>query len=89
MDLETAEGIEQHAVIALVEQAALLELALHLDQQIADRSEQADGDRLIVDVSAAAPICAQRAAQNQQVLLDQEILLFQMFEDGVVARQLE
>ncbi len=50
---------------ARIEQAALLELTLDLDQAVAEAAQQADRNRLVVDERAAAPIRAQDPAQHQ------------------------
>ena len=60
------EGVEQRAVRRRVEQAALLALALDLDQAVAELAQQADARRLIVDKGAAAAVGAQQAAQHDR-----------------------
>ena len=59
-----------------VQQAALLPLALDLDQQAADAPEQGDARRRVVDECAAAPVGADDAA-HQQLTVAVEIVLRQ------------
>ncbi len=63
--LMAAEGVEQLAMGAYVEQPVLLELALDLDQKIADLPHQSDARRGVGDEGAAAPIGAEDAAQHE------------------------
>ena len=55
-------GVEQAAVRRAVEQAALLELALDLDQTVTEFAKHCNADRLVVYESPAAAIGAQAAA---------------------------
>ena len=50
-----------------VEQAALLELALDLDQAVAELAQQADARRLVVDKGAAAAVGAEQPAQHDRL----------------------
>ncbi len=61
------EGVEGHAVVGGIEQAALLELALDLDQAVAELAQQADACRLVVDKGPAAPVAAQQPAQHDRI----------------------
>jgi hypothetical protein len=72
-----AIGVEQGAVAGRIEEAALLELALNLDQGIAEPAQQADRNRLVVDIGSAAPVGAEQAAQHQQIVLGLDLLLVQ------------
>ena len=47
-------GVEQLQVGGCVEQAALIELPLDLDQPAGQVAQQGDADRLVVDEAAAA-----------------------------------
>ncbi len=51
-----------------IQQTALVELALDLDQAVADLPQQADTDRLVVDEGAAAPVGAKAAPEHQRIL---------------------
>ena len=48
-----------------VEQAALIELAVHLDELVAKLAQQAGAYRHVVDEGAAAPVLGHRPAQNE------------------------
>ena len=48
----TAEGIEQRAMRCGVEQAAIVRLAVNLDEKSADLARELQPDRLIVDEGA-------------------------------------
>ena len=62
------EGVEDGQVVGGVEQAMLVELALHLDQTITDSGQETDAGRLIIDESAAAAIGAQGPAQDERAV---------------------
>src|SRR5205807_161862 len=63
-DAVLGEGVEDHAVVGGIEQPALLELALDLDQALAELAQQPDARRLVVDKGAAAPVGADQPAQH-------------------------
>ena len=65
---QAAEGIEQAAVGAGVDQRALVVLAVDLDQRLAQLLHHLHAHRLIVDESAGAAIGELHAAQDQIVL---------------------
>src|SRR5258708_14648794 len=66
----TAIGVERLAMGPGIQQSALLELALHLHQQVAELLQQANACRLVVDEGAAAPIGADRAPHHQPLAVD-------------------
>src|SRR3546814_17264687 len=66
--LQAAVGVQQLAMGLRVEQAALVELALDLDQQVGKLAQQRRRGGLVVHVGAAAAILREHAAQQQQVL---------------------
>ena len=65
---QAAEGVEQAAVGAGVDQRALVVLAVDLDQRLAQLLHHLHAHRLIVDESAGAPVGELHAAQDQVVL---------------------
>ena len=75
--LQPAVGVQQAAVVRLVEQAALLELPLDFHQMVGQPAQQRDRDRLVVDVGAAAPVLRQHPAHHQLVVLDLDVVLVQ------------
>ena len=84
-----AVGVEQGAVAGPVQQAALLELSLDLDQRIAELAQQTDRDRLVVDEGPATAVGAEQAAQHQQVVLGLDLALFQDCPRRVPGSELE
>jgi hypothetical protein len=64
--VELAERIEQGAVAARVEQAAIVMLAMDLDQAGADEAQQPGGRGLIVDVGPAAAIGPDHPANHER-----------------------
>jgi len=64
---QAAVGVQQRAVGRRVHQAALVELALDLDQRVRQLAQQAGRGGLVVHVGTAAAVRGQHAAQQQQV----------------------
>src|SRR5205807_4277184 len=62
-----AESVEDNTVVGGIEQPALLELALDLDEAVAELAQQPDARRLVVDKGAAAPIGPDEAAQYDRL----------------------
>ena len=67
VDRVLGEGVEDRAVVGRVEQAALLELALDLDEAVAELAQQPDARRLVVDKGAAAAVGADQPAQHDRL----------------------
>ena len=65
--VDPAEGVEQGAVAARVEQAAIVMLAVNLDEQRAELAQQAGRDRLVVDEGAAAAVGLDDAADDERL----------------------
>jgi hypothetical protein len=65
---EPAEGIEQAAVLVLVDQRAIVVLAVDFDQLRTDLAQQRGADRLIVGKGAGAPVRRLDAAQDHLAL---------------------
>jgi len=57
--------------------ALLLELALDLDQGLADAAQQGDADGLVVDEGAAAAVGAELAAQDDVAVVGQTLFVEQ------------
>ena len=85
---EPGVGVEDAAVGLGIQEAVGVELAVHLDQFLAQALQQADADRLVVDPGAAATVGADGPADHQP-LLRVEALLLQDGERRVVAGQIE
>ena len=79
------EGVEDRPVVGGVQQAALLELSLDLDQAVAQLAHQANARRLVIDKGAAAPIGAQQPAQHDGLAVAIETGLAQNSSGGMVA----
>ena len=60
------ERVEQRAMRRRVEQAALLALALDLDEAVAELAQQPDAGRLVVDEGAAAAVGRHQPAQHDR-----------------------
>ena len=60
------ESVEDRAMIGRVQEAALLELTLDLDQAVAELAQEADAGRLVIDKGAAAAVGAQQPAQHDR-----------------------
>ena len=71
-----------------VEQSALVELAVHLHQEVADLAQERAADRRIVDEGTATPVGGHRAPQDQLAVARQGILVEQC-PPGAGPRQLE
>src|SRR5690606_26767080 len=69
------EGVEQRTVARRVEEAALLELALDLDQRVADLLQERDADRLVVDEGAAPPVGPEDAAKHDRAFVGDALLV--------------
>jgi hypothetical protein len=65
------------------------ELALHLDQAIADLAQQTDGNRLIVNEGAAAPIGPKNPAQDQAAVFAGDAVLGQHCAHGMIVDDFE
>ena len=88
--VDPAIGVEQGAVAARVEQAAIVMLAVDLDQQRAELAQQAGRDRLIVDEGAAAAVGLGDAADDERLAgLAVEPVLGEQGQGGMIGRQLE
>jgi hypothetical protein len=89
-DVEPAEGVEQCAMAARIDQPAIVMLAMDLDKHPAQFAQGGGGRRLVVDEGAAAAIGLDRAADHQRLagLMLQPILLEQR-EGGVIGREIE
>ena len=66
-DRVVGKGVEDRAMVGRLEQPALLELALDLDQAVAELAQQPDTRRLVVDKGAAAPIGREQPPQNDSL----------------------
>ncbi len=64
--LELAEGVEQRAMAARIEQAAIVVLAVDLDQQIAKLADQSRRNSSRPDEGAAAAVAFQCSADDQR-----------------------
>ena len=82
-------GVERGAMIGGIEQAALRELRLDLDQPFACLAQQADAGRLVVDEGAAPAVGVDDAAQHQRVALARDPGLGEERAHRVVRRQRE
>ena len=60
------EGVEQGAMRRRVQQAALLALALDLDERVAEFAQQPDAGRLVIDKGAAAAVGGNQPAQHDR-----------------------
>ncbi len=89
--LIAAKGVEQLAMGARIEQPVLLELALDLDQKVADLAHQPDARRRVGDEGAAAPVGAEDAAQHERAVRRHRLqpMLGEEGPDGVIGRQRE
>ena len=65
--VDPAERVEQGAVAARIEQAAIVVLAVDLDQRGAELAQQPGGDRLVVDEGAAAAVGLDDAADDERL----------------------
>ena len=63
--VDPAIAVEQGAMAARIEQAAIVMLAVNLDEQGAELALEAGGDRLVVDKGAAAAVRLDDAADEQ------------------------
>ena len=63
---QSAEGVEDAAMGCWIEEAALLELPLDLNQKLADPAQQADAGWLVVDKGAGPPVTVQHPAEHQR-----------------------
>ena len=61
------EGVEDHAMIGRIEEPALLELTLDLDEAVAELAQQAHARRLVIDKGAAAAVGREQAAQHNRL----------------------
>ena len=88
-DRMLGEGVEDHAMIGRIEQPALLELALDLDQAVAELAQQPDTRRRIVDKGAAAAVGREQPAQDDRLAVAVEPGLAQDRMGGMVASDRE
>ena len=72
-----------------IHQPAVLELALDLDQAVAEPAQQSDADRLVVDEGAAAAVGAEHPPQHQLVFLQDQVLFGQQGFDRMAVGDLE
>src|SRR6202022_3269142 len=63
-DRVVGKGVEDHAMVGRFEQPALLELALDLDQAVAQLAQQPHTRGLVVDKGAAAAVGREQPPQN-------------------------
>ena len=83
-------SVEQGTVAARIEQAAIVVLAVNLDQKRAKLALEAGGDRLIVDEGAAAAVGLDDAADDQRLArLPGEAVLVEQGEGRVAGGNLE
>src|SRR3546814_3264262 len=66
LGFQATVGVEQVAVGRRVHQAALVELALDLDQQVGEAAQPAGRGGLVVHVGAAAAVASQHAAKRSE-----------------------
>lgn len=80
-------GVQQRPMLARVEQADGLVLAVHLQQDLAQLAQHGGAGRLVVDEGAAAAVGAKRPAQHQVLAaIVGDALVFQHVPDRVVGR---
>ena len=79
------EGVEDHAMVGGIEEPALLELALDLDEAVAELAQQSHARRLVVDKGAAAPVGREQPAQDDRLAVAVTPGLAQDRMGGVVA----
>src|SRR5271166_4281125 len=79
------ESVEEHAMVGRIEQPALLELALDLDQAVAELAQQPDTRRRIVDKGTAAAVGREQPAQDDRLAVAVEPGLAQDRMGGVIA----
>ena len=72
-----------------IHQAVGVELAMNLDQPVAQLAQQADPDRGIVDVGAASPFGADRPSEHEQIILARDVPLAQQRQRRVVGAEIE
>ena len=73
-----------------VEQAAIVMLAVDLDQQRAELAQQRDRSRLVVDERAAAAVGADDSADDERLArLARQAVLGEQAERGMIRRQVE
>ena len=88
--VDPREGVEQRPMAAWVEQAAIVVLAVDLDQQPAQLAQQRNRGRLVVDRRAAAAIRADDALDDHRFAgLDGNVIVGEEVCDGAVPRRLE
>ena len=88
--VDPPERIEQGAMAPRVQQAAIVMLAMNLNQGRAQGAQQPRRGGLIVDEGAAAAIGADRAANHERFArLDREVVLGQQRQRGMIGGKLE
>src|SRR5205807_1962246 len=85
--LMSTEHVEQQAMGVLVEQSAIVALAVDFDQDGANLAHELYTDRLIIDEGAAAAIGQNRAAQDEFILATREAIRFENAPRRMIARQ--
>ena len=66
-----------------------IELTVNFDQGAPHLPEEADTDGLVVDIGAAAAIAPERAAQNDAIVFEGNILRAEHEADGMIGRQIK
>jgi L-methionine (R)-S-oxide reductase len=61
------KGVEDRAMVGRIEQSALLELTLDLDEAVTELAQQPDARRFVVDKGTAAPIGSEHPPQHDRV----------------------
>ncbi len=85
---ETAEGIDEIAVAARIDQRAVVMLAVDLDQRLARGTQELHADARVVDEGAASAVRPLHAPQDQRGLR-LEAVFGQQRQDRVVAGKSE
>ncbi len=87
--LQSGIGVEQPAMARRVDERAIVELAVDLDEPRAQFAQGRHADGLVVDEGAAAPLAGDDAADDERGILDLVPLLAQPGPGGVILVQLE
>ena len=81
--IEPSEGIKQGAMAARIEQAALVMLTVDLDQRRPDLAQQRRRHRLVVDISAAAAVRLDGAADEERLAgLERDVIAGKQGREG-------
>ena len=86
--VDPAERVEQGAVAARIEQAAIVMLAVDLDEQGAELADQGDRGGLVVDQGPAAAVGADDPADDERLArLALEAVVAEQAEGGMVGAE--